>query len=344
MAWISAASRLAYAREASWGTRPEAFGGTGGSGSANPRFIGITNQGIEFPDKELDVRQYRSFGHGRDFYLTHPGKVERAGALSFVPTNAEFLRYVFGQDTFTAGTPNVHVLSVLNSAVLPSFALGAALEGIPDFLRVFLGCIVDSCEFTLDENGELQLSVGYFCKDVVDEELVTPTLFTQPTNPFTDAPYMFYDAAATIKIGGAYDFGTNIYTGGRTIGAVKGFTCSIKNNLKRNFAFGGGQDVFRITPGYIDVDLSLQIQPSGKLSGDTDSIYDLLEDESRYDVIIPFQRSATDRLDLVFDDVIMRSAPHNWPEDGNEITVSTTFVPESIRAVSYDSLADYDTL
>lgn len=343
MAWISAASRIAYAREASWGTRPEAFGGAGGSGSVTPRFIGITNQGIEWPDKDLDVKSYRSFGQ-RDIYLNKAGKRERSGTLPFTPTSAEFLRYVFGQDGFTGGSPNVHILSLLNSATLPSFAFGSILEGSPNFRRIFLGCLVDSCEFSIDETGELQTSISYMCKDVVDEEQSSPTLFTQPTNPFTDAPYMFYDAGSSIKIGGSYDFVGNSYTGGRTIGMVKGFSFSVKNNLKRNFAFGGGQDVYRITPGYADFDLTMQIQPSGKLSGDTDSIYDLLEAETKFDVLIPFLRSANDKLDFVFDDVIMKSAPHNWPEDGNEITVSTTFVPESVRAVAYDSLADYDSL
>lgn len=344
----SAAVRLAYAREDTTqplGTRAAAFGGTGGS--VTPRFLGISDQSIDFPDKRLENKKYRSAGFGRTgYFLVKPGKRTRPGSIPFIPTTAEFLFYGFGLDTFTAGVPNVHVLSPANLPLLPTFSLGAAFEGSPNFQRIFAGCMVDSLSLSLGEGNELRCTMDVQARKVFDEELASPSLFAQPAGS-GQVPYMFYDRAANVTMMGT--FGTNTadppVTGGRTWARVVGFDATIRNSLSvRHFSQSTDAQDPNYYSSYPDLDLRIEIVPAGKLSGDVDAVYDLLENETKGDILIPFQRTSTDKLYLLFTGGITAEAPHPFNEQGNEVSVSCRVDLEQYRIISRDSVAQYSTL
>ena len=362
--YVGSQARIAFAREdptQAYGTRAAAFGGTGGSTS--PRFIGIANQAIDLPDKTLDVRQYRSFGTGRKWFLNKPGRRERNGTISFLPTTAELFYYGFGAETFTADTPsagiNTHVLTPANVPRLPSMTLASSLSGDPDFMRVYTGVTVDSLSLTLSESAELTCAMDIKAKNLVDSsdsatlgwDVVSPTLFTQPTNDGTGAPmpYMFHDRAANVTVGGVYDYTGNTMTlgsNGSTIARVVGFSCSINNNLKTKYYTQSedAQDPFNYLTSYPDFSLSMEIVPAGKIAGDVDALYHYLESEIQGDVLIPFQAAADRRLDFVFEDCFFRTAPHSLPDDGSEIVVSVDVAPEEFRIVARDGLTAYSGL
>lgn len=275
------------------------------------------------------------------------------GSISFLPTTGEMIYYLMGQDTFTAASPNIHVLRRKDAAVLPSFTLKSFMDtgGANDFLRTFVGCTANSMNFTLSETSELQCSMDFMAKDVQDEDTAVPTAFTQPTTDgsanSSPIPYMFYDRASNVSVAGTYTDTTGPYTGGRTYARVKGFSFSVNNNLKPMYytQSSNAQDVFNFLTSNQTYDMSIDLVPSGKLSVDTDAIYDLLEGETRFDVLLPFQRSANDRLDIVAKGCMLGRAPHEYPDDGGEVTVSATIVPEELYCVVRDGIAtDYDSL
>ncbi len=334
--YVSNSSRVSFAREGTYNVAPAAYGGTGGSSS--PRMVGILQQTLDFPDKELDVKQYRNFGSGRRFFDNKPGKRTRAGTLAFLPTTPEMLLYAFAgradqstpfegySITSLGGAPTVyqHVLRPANVSKLASFAVAVDLPGNPNFQRVFTGCQIDGLSIKLQETGELEFDLDYRAKDVVNEQLASPTPFTQPlddaySSPYstTAMPYMFYDRAANISYGGTYDYTTNSYTGSRTLARVKSFA---------------------------DFDLTLEIVPAGHAAADTDAIYDLLESEAKFDVVIPFTRPAGDTLNFIFDNCRIKSAPHSLPEDGGEVNVSVSLTVDEMRVVATDRVADYKVL
>lgn len=348
--YISAGSRVAFGREATFGTKPASFGGSGGN--ANPQFFGITNQDIDFPDLELDIKQYRSFGAGRSFFTQKAGRRSFKGSLPIVLTNAKLLYYVFGAETFVSGSPNIHSFDPVEGAVMPSLTWGGILlaqSASPDFMRSFVGTVFDGCSFSAPETGELTLSIDTMSTDVEDEQTASPTKWAQPAGS-GEVPYMFYDRDANISVGGTYDFTSayanpyaNRYTGSRTWSRVRTFSFGLRQNLKEQYYYRAtsAQNPQSFITGFPEFDLSLQLVPTGKLAADTDSIYDLLMAEGKFDVLVPFKRSATDRIDFAFKNCMVKSAKHGLTSDGNETTVDVAFSPETFRAVAYDTLGQF---
>lgn len=364
--YIGAISRVAFAREGTYNTLPAAFSG-GSGGSTAPRMIGIMNQAIDLPDKEVDVHQYRNLGSGRRYFDNKPGQRTRSGTLSFLPSTPEMLLYAFAgradsttpfegySATSLGGAPTTyrHVFKPANVAKLASFSVGATLPGAPDFQRIFTGCQIDSLSLSLAETGELSATLEYMAKAVVNEEQASPTLFTQPltdafSSPYssTPTPYMFYDRAANINYGGSYNYSTNTYSGGRTLARVKTFDISFNNNLKPLWftQSSNAQDVFDFVVSYPDFALTIDVVPAGKLAADTDALYDLLEAETQFDVVIPFQRPNGDTLNFIFDNCRIKTAPHGIPDDGGEVTVTLDVTVDELRIVATDRVADYTVL
>lgn len=364
--YISAAGRISFCREGTYAQLPAGY--TGGSGGGtSPRLWGIIDAAVELPDKEVEMRQHRNIGTGRRYFTTVPGKRTRAGSITYMPTTPEtFLFAMVGRAdqtpafdgysvTSLGGAPTVyqHVLRPANVGKLASYSLAVALTGSPDFQRIFTGCQIDSLNFTLTETAELEASVEFRAKDVVNEDQATPTLFTQPSTdafstPYstTPIPYMFYDRTANVSVGGTYNYSTNTYSGGRTLARVRSFNFGISNNLKELYFTQNqnAQDVFDFALSYPDFDLTIEVVPAGKLSGDTDSIYDLLQAETGFDVVIPFTRSTGDTLNFVFDNCRIKQAPHPLPEDGGEISTQVELTVDEFRIVATDRVADYTAL
>lgn len=383
MVWVSSQSRIAYAREPNDQTNVQttAFGGSASTGSESPLFLGITNQGFEMPDKTLEIRQYRSFGAGRRFQKNQVARNQYGPtSISFLPTTAAIFYYAFGTEYVneSSSPPTIHTLApddkntdptgagTTNSQEqkLPSLNLSFYLED-PDWQRVWTGGRVNSLNWTLNEQGELSCSMDFVAMDVKEADTDDPTAgspspeFSQPQsdNQHSDPePYMFFDRDAEIDVMGNYSLGSNsIDTTGQKIASVKSFNCSMSNN--NNVIWytrsSNAQKPGVIVSGAPDFSLTLEVVPDESIADKTDSagndlesFYHYLLNESAGDVYIPFKRdgSASDRLDFVFKDCYFRSAPHSPDESGNEISVSVEAVPETMRVVSYDEIAPYDTL
>lgn len=343
--YISAGSRVAFSRESTFGTKV-----------SPATFFGITNEDIEFPDLELDVKQYHSFGAGRRWFSQKAGRRQFHGSLPIIVTNAQILYYAFGAETFVAGSPNVHVLDPVPGALMPSLTWGGALVGqggSNDFLRNFVGTSFPGFSASAPETGELTFNFDTYSIDVEDEQTSVPSLFTQPSGS-GQTPYMFYDRDANISIGGTYDFSSAYtsgyqarYSSGRTWSRVKSFNFGLQHELKEQYYYRStnAQNPAEYTTSYPTFDLTLQLVPAGKLSGDTDSVYDLLMAESAFDVLIPFRKGATtERLDFAFDNCIIKKASHGFSADGHERIVDVVLSPETFRAIAYDSIASYATI
>lgn len=350
MEFVAAASSIAYGREASYGAKCAAFGGSGGSTAQ--RFLGITNSTFNTADPQFDIKMYRSFGQGADYFNNLSGKASLAESFTFLPVSGEMLYYVFGTEAFTAGGTNNHLLTLTTAPTNPSFTLGVELFGTPNFTRIFTGCVIGRTEFSLSVGDELQMRVDYMAK-TVDFAAATVTPQTNANAPFQN-PYMFYDLGANLTLDATgYNTSTGTITGGRTIARVERFAASMTRSMKTKHYIQStnAQFPFNYLNSYADFDLTVDVVPAGVSLGDggSDQLYDLLLNTGSKPkklpyVVLPFSRagpSGIERLDLVFVDCLISSEPHSLPEDGAEVSVSIKLKPRSFFARVSDANGAY---
>ena len=140
---------------------------------------------------------------------------------------------------------------------------------------------------------------------------------------------------------------SNRYTGAREWMRVRSFNFGLRQNLKEQYYYrsASAPNPAEFITGFPEFDLTIQVVPTGKLSGDesatADAVYDLLMAEGKFDVLIPFMRSNLDRIDFAFRQCMVKSAKHGLTSDGNEVAVDVSLSPETFHAVSYDSLGQY---
>jgi hypothetical protein len=222
------------------------------------------------------------------------------------------------------------------------------------------------------------MGVDYKFINVQNYSSTSPTLITQPLTdaygtlytpnenpPFGTTPavpYMFYDRAANISFASTFDYtsastnagGTNnissFYTGypsQRALARVKSFNLTFSNNLKDLYftQSSTAQNPFDYIVSYPDFSLHIDLVPSSQTaSAGNDSIYDLLASEIAFDVVIPFTRPNGDSLNLIFNQCRVKSAPHNVPDDGGEVTVPVELSVNEFRIIATDKVADYGAL
>lgn len=373
--YISSNSQLVFARESSFGVRPTAFGGSGGS--TTPFALGITNEDIEFPDKELDVKKYPSFGAGRQLRRLQPGAIDRSANLPLVLTNGLPIYYAFGSETFTAGSPNVHVLhtgsvgvvataSQRIRAILPSFSWAATMfddANTRTFQRVFLGDVIDQATWSVSEQQELQMKCGIKAQDVEDEQLggagahpdeAAPTVPTNAIGGTTTStagrPYMWFDSIVTVY--------------GKEVCRVTNMELGLNNKLRtmRYLCTTSGQKPAEYLTGLPEFTVKMDFVPAGfrgnaagtaghyesdsSVSGRREGLYQLLEDESYGDVNIELRKAANadDSIKFEFTDCLFRVAKHPWKADGNEMSVGVQIEPRNFQVTVRDAIAEYGTV
>lgn len=364
MVWVSSQSDLAWSLESTFGT------------AATPdRFLGIMNSGVALPDLQQDLKEYNNIGTGRRRFTIVEGRDEYGPAtIDFIPTTGAAFYPVFGTEAFEADTPttgvNAHTMTpddkgdlpsgattTSNATELPSFTLAVELEGSPNFRRDFVGTVVESCNVSLTENAELSMSWDVRAQDVENEGDASPTSLSTPSNDDsggTPTPYLFYDRGANIHLGGSFTYTGPTYSsadlgysGGRTWANVKSFSWSINNNLKPLYFTrdSNAKKVAKYVTSNPDFSLSMEIVPDAQLSSsDEDAVYDMLENGTEGDILIPFQRADNEELHFVFEDAHIRSASHDLGEEGDEVSVSVEAAVEEVRVVSIDGIAAYNGL
>lgn len=292
--FISAVTKLSVAHEGRPGVPSAVYGLTWGNGGYQQFFPGITNQSASFPDPEVDMGQYGSFGQQREgLFKVRDRKITlSAGNLPFLPTNGRFLYYGFGKDVIVgAGADRAHYFTCLSKAILPSFTMAASFEGNPNFARFFTGCTVGSLAFTLTEGQELQATMEYkalYVHTQSDSDAIFD--YSAASNPDQlghsvpedeGTPWMFYDVGATeVNMGGEYVRETGKIIGGRTFARISGFNCRVNNNLrekhymrgKKAVSDGGGPfDSGQWPHSYLatrpSFELNLDVVPAGHTGG-----------------------------------------------------------------------------
>lgn len=320
--YVSGATRLGFGRENNFSQLVQPT-----------RFLGLTNQGLDFPDRVEDIRQFRTFGFGPQYFTSRFGARDHQSSLTFVPTTAEMFYYVMGQDTKVAGSgpggfSDPHIMEPVEAAYLPSMSLWGAMVGAPNFTRYFPGLVIGGFQASLSEGQELTLSIDVMARGGFAD--LTPTAPLTPAGRLTDdgsgnppTPYMFYDRDALISVMGSYDPTNHALTGGRPIATVKSFNFTHARGLHpiRTFVAAslpvGGQvmpdnpaslwvagqmpddprhPLVFVTAG-AETTLSMDVVPRGtsaSVGGGRDAIIDMIQNETTGDILIPFKRFRAD--------------------------------------------------
>lgn len=351
--YVSSNAQLFYAREGTYGTRPTAFGGSGGGSTV--KVFGLTTEAIDFPDKKLEVKKYRDFGAGRTFKRLQAGARSRDGSIPIVLTSGEIISYAMGFDDFTTGTHTlrtntkgtanggVSLAKNLGRAILPSFSWSATMfddASARTFQRVFLGSVIDNASFEVSETSELMARLSIKSQKVDDD--ISGAIggsHTAISATLPDSrPYLWYDSTVTV-------FGT-------TLGRPQSFSTGISNKLKTKYYLtqGTGQDPAEYLTSYPDFNFKMDFVPAGFTQAHgSESVYHLIENaastlfETRGDVSVTLARAGdvSDTIQFNLYDCMFSEAPHSWGAEGNEMVVPCTIEPRELEVVVKDGATTY---
>lgn len=344
--YVSSNSKVAYGVEATPGTRAVTI----------DQELGKTNGDWELPDAEVTMRKYWAFGIGRELKRVQPGPIDRKGKLPLIPSDGRLLGHLWGFDTFTAGTPNTHVLSSvtassLGRAILPAMSLSALVRDDANarpFQRTFVGTAFEEGSLSCAKEEELQADLGVMSLDVQDEASGDSFSFINPSvDGFTSVagrPYMWHDSVVTVY--------------GSPIARAEAFQCNWKNNLqaKRYLVDNSGRNPFEYLTGRPEYGFQFDFVPAGFLAAHTgtyqflsgsqttrESLYDLLEGGTYGDVRVKLTKpgSPESSIQLDFADCQFSSAKHSLREDGQNIQVPAVVEPRKFTATVKDAIAQY---
>jgi hypothetical protein len=100
------------------------------------------------------------------------GNVDVSGSFTFKFQHGRILEYVLGSVTHTetTGDPK-HTFSITDEP--PSFTLESSEDGTTDTARTYSGCLVENCEVSISNTGELTIKVDWKGKSVTSSATST---------------------------------------------------------------------------------------------------------------------------------------------------------------------------
>lgn len=143
------------------------------------------------PSQKNNAQRHRHAG-ALNFFAWTPGREENMCSLRYKINNGQFLLMAMGSEAVVGTDPYTHTLSVARP--LPTFTLEfAAMHPSTNFVRRFIGCIVQKLTLSLDVDGVLFADV-----DIVAREVAKYTARTTIT-PNTAKPFNFDQGTLTFQ-------------------------------------------------------------------------------------------------------------------------------------------------
>ena len=297
-------SQLSYGREAVYNIR-----------AANTsRWFGIV-AGSSLPDPEIDFNQMWAIGGDRDAFMNIERKHTMAGiTIPIILQSGLILPFAFGKVTTTGTTaPFTHVIE--GASNIPSMTIEA---NYPDanFVRYFTGCKVNSMKLSCSEGEELMCEIGLLASNV---EKATTTIHT--ITPQKISPYMFHQC------------GLNFW--GVSIGKATSFEYSMDNALKSQWYLNntGSKTVGDIIEATRTHTISLSVVIDNAI------YWDHLLAGGTFNGSAIFTRGVGDSIEMTFIDCVLKTAPHNIPDDRAEISVTLDILPRKVSITVIDSIS-----
>ncbi|MAE82630.1 MAG: hypothetical protein CMB80_07850 [Flammeovirgaceae bacterium] len=317
-----------------FGLENSAYGSlpSGGLSAAN-KWFGIVKGTMEFPDDEIDWQPQYMHGHGRNPAIFMEGKHECNGSVEFMVQNGKFLFLALGGQIVNtedySGAYDKHVIETASLEdldltlraedskgyrTLPSFTWHVSLENPGgasyNWGRYALGCKVDSCTITGEEEGAMTASLDIIAKKTVDSNT---TLVA--TSPETTDVYTF--AGGTVTYAGS------------TLAEVTDFEVTINNNLKPKFYWNSTNTKYLtdLLESKREITSKLTVLPKDRtyftrlISGKGTAAFDIIIKGSR-------DQDTNEYIQMTLKNCFLKSAPHALSEDDVEMTVPLDIMVE----------------
>lgn len=291
--------------------------------SAQTTWIGIVPN-LDLND-EVEWKEFRTINGSRDRFSEAQGKISVSGSIPTIVQNGRAIYLAMGSISETDDGLGTYTHTITGGTTIPSICLEATYKGTNQFLRYYRGLKIDSLEIEGTDGGEVKGAISFMC---ARSQKSTNTISTI-TN-VTTTPMMYYNGAMTID---SYaDF--NITT----------WKWKISNNLKPRHTVRttDGQYAKLIIEGTRDYEMSANVIIPDAATYNT-KLYDMLIAGTLFTTSVSLIRTAdTDEMVLTASNCVMKSAPHNIPEAGNEVEISITFSPRTCTWVVKDAITTYE--
>lgn len=143
------------------------------------------------PTQKNTIQRHRHAG-ALNYFAWTPGKLENMVSIRAKLNEGRFMLMCFGSEQVTGTDPWTHTLSIARP--LPTFTLEfAAMHPTTNFVRRFIGCIVQKLTLALDVNDVLYADIDLIARDVAKYTAKTTV------TPNTAKPYHFGQGTLTLN-------------------------------------------------------------------------------------------------------------------------------------------------
>ncbi|MEM2003161.1 MAG: phage tail tube protein [Nitrososphaerota archaeon] len=235
-------------------------------------------------------------------------------SMEIIPLTGEFMKLIFGKVT-NSGTapPYTHTLEP-DPNTLPSFTVEAARLGATNMAERAVGCLVESAEFSFENDGFFSVSLDCRAKSA--------SLVTGYTDPNISLPNKspFLASSRTVTIGTT------------TYGEVISGSITFENELVELPREGDYVVGFAVGKASISGELEIAFKDSSLMA-------DFLS-KNRKDVVIKLSRATNDYIQFTLGNCYVEWSGE-LPFEDSELTQTVTLYPKTITVEVKDDIAAY---
>lgn len=161
-----------------------------------------------------------------------------------------------GASTLVSGTTYQQVFTLSDTPPSATFQVGVVRDATTVAADTYLGCAVDSFEFTGDHGGILKL------KATLDARAVdTAIAYAAPSYPTASATNLFHFANAAIYSGAlTAPTATALAAGATELGNVRSWSVAVARNLGKSTVFGDQGKKRKVYPGKPGITGKLEVE------------------------------------------------------------------------------------
>jgi hypothetical protein len=290
---------------------------------------GQTVDGL-FPD--IDWKDIYSRGLDRDAHLYVRGARKVEGSVRLYPqfNSLRILKYAFGKVTHSgAGDPFTHTMEGLTGAVdLPPITLrrGYSFNATNEYAVLVRDAIVDSLELSGAEEDVLQAVLGVKGGKVTHSSTAIQAAGADITNVFP-----FHNTSGQIDLNGV------------NVARIRSFRFKLENSGNMGYYYQGtdGDYPYEYVPGKRRYTLEAEVVP---IDDSFMTMVDATTPITTANFNIKFigqtgpERSLEIKGDVGGNTGVVKSAPHNIPEEG-EIVVPVSYMVNKCQLIALDGIS-----
>ena len=279
-------------------------------------------------DAKWDWKDYWTVNGDRDRFTESQGKATVGITIPFELQSGMLFHLALENISESGTNPTTHIM---NGGIQPlrSIVIEQQYMGAKPFLRYLTGCKVNTMSIQAVEGGEVKGSMALLAARAIDWTNAASTVV-----PTTTRPYMYHHSELKVD--------DHTYP-------VVAWTVSINHNLKvrHTCRITLGQYAYAIIEGKHEYEVKATV-----LLEDVETynkeLWRLLRLGSICSVVLEGVRdgeasytASSDAFQITGTNCVLKSAPHDVPESGEDVTVEISLSPRSLTVNFKDDIPTY---